>query len=228
MGMTPEELSLQDLAARSIPPRTSRRRFSVWQVTLLVVLALVIGGAAGTLFASLNLRAKNTPGTAFTVPVIPTATPTSGAASVKFTAFSNSSFSIMYPSDWKQAQNGNNVSFTRSDGITEFTVNTHNQDGDPASVINDLTGDVLSCTIETGPASSITVNTIVWQQGVWDCFLAGTIYVVNVLTHSNSQAPDQTAIIYAAYQQVGAAIMVNFAQANAQYFQPMLQSFQSK
>lgn len=213
----------------SVPTSKNRHLFSAWQIAFLVVLVLLIGAGAGTFFASFNLRPEMAPGTAITIPV----TPSSSAGLVKFMVFSNNSFSILYPSNWKITQiratpgSGNNVWFF-GDSTTKFVVNTHDQNTDPSSIITHFMGNGIYCVVQTGAVPSVTVNSIVWQQTVKDCFFDGLTVVVDVLTHQNSQTPDQTFLLSSGLQDVGNLNLINFAQANRQYFQPMLQSFQAK
>jgi hypothetical protein len=71
-------------------------------------------------------------------------------------------------------------------------------------------------------------NSLTWQQSAWNCYLANDIYIVYILTHVNSQTNDKTVIAFGDYQQVASSKLIPFDQANTQYFQPMLKSFQLK
>ncbi len=156
-------------------------------------------------------------------------TPTRSVIPANFVAFSNSSFSLDYPRDWTHKQNNNTFSFARWDVVTEFIVSVNNSDKSSNAMVNALTGDNLSCTQQSAQRfSSVVVSNKVWQQSIWNCFLHGTIYVAHILTYEDNQTHNGTAIFYGGWQQVGSSKMINFEQANAQYFQPMLQSFQLK
>ncbi len=74
----------------------------------------------------------------------------------------------------------------------------------------------------------MTPNNLTWQQSAWNCYLANDIYVVYILTHVDSKTNDKTVIAFGGYQQVASSKLIPFDQANTQYFQPMLKSFQLK
>lgn len=206
-------------------------------LTCLLLLTLFLascsgsGGSGGTTSSATPTRAS-TPKPVSTVASTPTqasaaTTPTTSTVPAGFLAFNNSSFSLNYPHDWTQKQNGNNYSFSR-DVITQFVVGLHNKDQNPQSVINDLTNSVMTCTQNKQVSSSVTPNSLTWQQSAWNCYLANDTYVVYILTHVNSQTNDKTVIVFADYQQVATSKLIPFDQANTQYFQPMLKSFQLK
>ncbi len=188
-------------------------------------------GGGGTTGSATPTKAS-TPEATSTVASTPTrasaaTTPTNSTIPAGFVAFNNSSFSLSYPHDWTQKQDGNNYSFAR-DVITQFVVGLHNKDQNPQSVINDLTNSVMSCTQNKQVPSSVKPNSLTWQQSSWNCYLANTTYIVYILTHVNSQTNDKTVIVYGDYQQVATSKLIPFDQANTQYFQPMLKSFQLK
>lgn len=211
------------------PSQLSRvfpRFLSLQQVTLLFVLALLVGVVAGGLFALIGLRPRTVTGTQVTIPSVPVAV-SNGPGNVTFTTFGDSNLSIKYPNDWKKKQNGNTYSFNRSDGVTLLAIGLHDFDS-PEKVVNDLTGATLSCTVQSNNEHGPKINTILWTTVVFNCYLASAVYVVTVLTYQNYPARDETQLVYAGYQSVGSPQLVNFDQANKQYFQPMLESLQLK
>ncbi len=154
MGMTPDELSLQDLAARSIPPRASRRRFSVWQTTLLVVLALVIGFTVSTFFVSRALRPSQ---------------------ALLGSPYRGDGYTITPLAGWHvQADGSGGVTF--SDPRFPVTVSRYaSQFGVMVNAGSALFAEFgssfrLRCQSIGDVAATITLNGSVWQQSQYRCF----------------------------------------------------------
>lgn len=199
--------------------RTIRQVAGACIVVLFVALLAACGGNPST-------AAQTTPTTAATTAA--TSTPTASATS-NFQQFTGSGFTIKYPSTWQASNkpdttNHTVYSFLYSDNVTGFHVKLHTSYVDATTPIFDLTDSQMQC--EQGDTSlpeKVTANGITWFQSDQVCMLASAYYEVHMLT-TDAPLGEQTTIVFGAYQQATAS--PPFAQADKDYFEPMLQSFQ--
>jgi hypothetical protein len=187
-----------------------------------ILLAACGGGTTTNPTPTPTTAAKPSP----TIP--PTATLPATAGFVKYRG---SGFTIDYPQGWKATTAGKNTVFADSSGIYNLTIVTSPNPGgiaSPDTVVNagiqGVKGTLTNPQTVNVPATT-TIGGDTWvQKSIKGSSStggqAGVVQLVVASDNHPANSPSTTSftVIYATLQ-------ITFDAANAQYFQPMLQSF---
>lgn len=197
------------------PPRKGKTGMIV--IISVVLLVVIVGGVV----AALAFASKKTPTTAAnntpSATSAPATTPTAAIPS-NFKKFSNSRYSIGYPSDWMPAASSsgtNDEDFTGPTAQIFQVVITPNASPGEETLFNSGYCSVLGNSGGTKPApTSVTLGGHQWQQ--LDCGDNGTLHAI---VESVIYKGDLYTLDYLSSS-------ATFPSDRTQFFQPMEQSFQ--
>ena len=221
-GPPPQGYGAPPPGGQFAPPRKSNTGLIV--IISVIVLIVLVGGAVGAI-ALLGKKSvssgttvgstptKTTTASATNTPTLPTTAPTASVPG-GFSQFSNSDFSIDYPSDWMKTAStgqGSGIVFTSSTGDV-FEVGTIAGGQVAPTVFDDAYCKGIG--MKAAGPTSVTIGGQQWTQETCTTTNGSIESVVEAVDHSNK-------LFLIAY----ASPAPTFASDQSQFFTPMEQSF---